>query len=323
VSGAKAVDLPSLRHVDETAALEAWHTIVGTARLEPFPTVTNPIWQVHAENGTAYVLKRLPEYPPGAGPIDEFRVVGFLQARGVPVAPPIITDDGHIFTERNDRRYALLPSLPNDRGNHELGPHAATTAYNIGAAIGRIDEALAEFPWPVRSFEDDPAKDLPESMSKIPVEVSNLAAPFTNRLAEATADLPRQRTVGDCNEGNVLVHGTEVSGFIDLDHLPIGPRVRDLAYYLVSRLRNSVGSEPATAAFLAVLHRYIAGYHDAYPLTAHERAAVVPLLLVNELGLADWHLHSWTPRPDKFEENVRTIEWITAHFHELEAAARS
>ncbi|MGH2968976.1 MAG: phosphotransferase enzyme family protein, partial [Solirubrobacteraceae bacterium] len=218
-------------------ALEAWQTILGTATTEPLPTVTNSLWHVSAEDNREYVLKQLPEYPPGAGPIDEFRVVSFLQSRGIPVAPPIITDDGHIFTERNDRRYALLPKLPNDHGNHDLGPQAATTAYNIGEAIGRIDKALAECPWPVRSFEDDPAKDLPESMDKLPKEVTKIVASLTDRLTEAVADLPRQRAVGDCNEGNVLVYGTEVSGFIDLDHLPISPRVRDLAYYLVSRLR--------------------------------------------------------------------------------------
>lgn len=277
------------------------------------PVVSNQLWRVRTEAGREYVLKRLPEYF-NANPIEEFRVLSFLQGRGVPVVPPIVTDDGQIFTIRNDRHYCLLDKLPHDTENHELGPTAATTSYNVGAAIGRLDRALAECPWQVDSFEDDPPKDYADTLAKLPPEVTNLVDPLTDRVLQAIEDLPTQRTHGDCNTGNVLVHGTEVSGFIDLDHLPLGPRVRDLAYYLVSRVH-----EHDRAATMSMLDRYVAGYDDAYPLTARERAAIAALMLAIELGGASWHLHGWTPDPAKFQQNVRTVEWLAAHFDELEA----
>jgi hypothetical protein len=32
------------------------------------------------------VLKHLPEFPPGVGPVEEYRVLCYLQAAGLPVA---------------------------------------------------------------------------------------------------------------------------------------------------------------------------------------------------------------------------------------------
>lgn len=293
--------------MDESAALEAWRTVVGTATTRPRATVSNPLWQVRAEDGREYVLKQFPEYPPGAGPVDEFRVVSFLQANGVPVAAPIVTDDGRIFAERNGNRFALLPHLPNDHG-----PHDKTTAYNVGAAIARLHQALAAYPWAIESFEDHPTQQLEETLEQLPEEVTKSVAPLTNGLREAIRRLPRQRTHGDCNTGNVLVHGREVSGFIDLDHLPIGPRVRDLGYYLASRFRDH---DPE--ATQAVIGSYLDGYHDTNPLGAREREAVVPLVLITEIVSARWNLDGWTPSKEGFEQNVRTIEWLVAHYDEL------
>lgn len=288
--------------MDEPTAVEDWRSIVGAAVTEPRRAVSNPLWQVRAADGRQYVLKQLPEHPPGAGPVDEFRVTTFLKTRGIPVAPPIVTDHGHIYAERG-ARFVLLESLPNDHG-----PHTKTTAYNIGAAIAKLHLALAEYPWNVESYEDHPTEQLEE----LPEELTKLVAPLTKDLIEATSNLPRQRTHGDCNSGNVLVHATEVSGFIDLDHLPIGPRVRDLAYYLASRFRDHGPAETQ-----ANLDSYLAGYHDEGQLTKREREAIVPLAIITELMTASWNKTGWTPSKAGFQRNVTTIEWLVKHYDEL------
>lgn len=309
--------------MDHIAALEAWKSVVGGEHeVRPMPVVHNAIWRIEAEDERVFVLRRLPEFPPGAGPVEAFRVLCHLQAAGVPVALPIVTDAGAIRAPVGERFYELLPYVPTDPGNHELGPDAKETCFAIGQAIARAARALSDCPWPVQSYVDDPAPDILDgTLPKLPAEIVERVRPFVTRLREATTGLPAQRTIGDCNTGNVLVHQGQVSAFIDLDHLPIAPRVRDLADYLASRLRQQI-AEGGTPPILAVLGDYVAGYHAAYPLSAQELTAVVPLILLLEIGLVEWWTSSWVPNPARRELSARAIGWITDHFDELNDAAR-
>ena len=315
--------------MDEYAALEAWRSVVGTAELRPMSKVSNPLWRVTAEDGREWVLKHLPEFPPGVGPVEEYRVLCYLRTAGIPVAVPVVTDDGLIAYNADNLRtelsqklptgkeaYTLIPLLPNDSGLYE----APELAHAIGAGIGRLDRVLADCPWHVTSFTDDPARQiLDERYPGLPDEVRAFTDPLRDRLYEAIADLPTQRTHGDCNVGNVLIHDGEVSGFIDLDHLPTGPRIRDLSYYLVSRLNAHMDQDPE--AMVPVLHNYVAGYNVEYPLGDRELAAVVPLMLTVEIGIADWHTEGWGANPVSYRSNLRTIEWMARHYEEITAAS--
>lgn len=290
----------------------------------PMPRVTNPLWHVRTSNGQSLVLKMLPEYPPGASRVDEFRVLGHLQARGVPVALPLLTDTATIHATVSGRQFSLIPLVPSQSANHDLEPGAADTAFAIGGAIAEMNHALAAYPWVVRSFTDDPERVLSEALPALPDEAARPIAPIVDRLRAAVSDLPTQLTHGDCNNGNVLVDGGRVSGFLDFDHLPVGPRVRDLSYYLVSRLRTQLSEQRTVAesvtAFRGVLTRYVAGYDAASPLTPPERQAVVPLMLLIGLGGAHWCLHGWEPNPDGYRANLRSITWIAGQFDAMATA---
>jgi Ser/Thr protein kinase RdoA (MazF antagonist) len=316
--------------MDEYAALDAWKSVVGAARVEPMDKVHNPIWKVTGEDGREWVLKHLPEWPPGVGPVEEYRVLCYLQAGGLPVAAPIVTDAGliaynadNLGTDPNEKQptgahaYALLPLLRNDPKLHE----SPELAHTIGRGIGRLDRMLAECPWHGTSFTDDPAPDiLGDDYAKLPAELHALVDPLRDQLWAALTDLPVQLTHGDCNVGNVLVHNGEVTGYIDLDHLPHGPRVRDLSYYLASRLLDQIiDGDPNAMA--AVLRHYVAGYHSTHPLTARELAAVVPLLLTALVGGAGWCLHGWVPDPTGYQRNLQAIEWIASRYDHLVSAA--
>ncbi len=312
--------------MDEYAALEAWKSVVGAAQVEPMDKVHSPIWKVTGEDGREWVLKQLPEWPPGVGPVEEYRVLCYLQAGGLPVATPVVTDDGliaynadNLGTDPNEKQptgahaFALIPLLPNDPELHER-PELAQT---IGRGIGRLDRMLAECPWHVTSFTDDPAPDtFGDDYAKLPAELRALVDPLRDLLWAALADLPSQLTHGDCNVGNVLVHNGEVTGFIDLDHLPHGPRVRDLCLYLGSRLVHQIiGGDPDAMA--TVLSHYVGGYHSIHPLTERELAAVVPLMLTTLVGGAGWCLHGWVPDPAGYQRNLRAIVWITSRYERL------
>jgi Ser/Thr protein kinase RdoA (MazF antagonist) len=194
-------------------------------------------------------------------------------------------------------------------------------AHTIGAGIGRLDRMLAECPWHVTSFTDDPSPDsLGDGYAKLPAELRTLVDPLRDQLWAALTDLPTQLTHGDCNVGNILVHNGEVTGYIDLDHLPHGPRIRDLSYYLHSRfVDHIIHGDPNAMA--AVLRHYVAGYHSIHPLTEREQAAAVPLLLTALVGGAGWHLHGWAPDPAGYQRNLQTIEWIAPRYDQLLSAA--
>lgn len=307
-------------------ALGWWASLVEGSRLTALPRATNPLWRVDGP-GPRLVLKQLPEHPPGVAPVVEFRVLSHLQRQGVPVALPLLTDRGTLHATVAGRRWVLLPHLPHGSGNHELGPDPAGAATAVGAAIGRLDRALAAYPWPVDSFVDDPVSTLSRALPELPAEAVRRVEPLTDLLLQTCAGLPAQLTHGDCNDGNVLVDQGRVTGFVDVDHLPAGPRVRDLAYYLASRLRRHLtgpqASEAATSALLAVVGDYVAGYHQTYPLTDQERSAVVPLMLVVEIGGAHWALHGWQPDATSYQRSLRSIAWVVDHLDALAASVRT
>lgn len=306
-------------------ALTAWASIVNTGGLTAMPQVTNPLWRVEGA-GPTLILKQLPQYPPGVAPVVSFRVLSHLQAHGVPVALPTLTDQGTLHATVNDRQWVLLPYLAHQSSNHELEPNATATATAIGAAIGHLDRALAAYPWPVESFVDDPSKIITKALPELPLEAVQFVEPFTDLLRDTCTGLPVQLTHGDCNDGNVLVNQDQVIGIIDIDHLPTGPRVRDLAYYLASRLRTHLAqpdSTNATAALANLFGDYVAGYHQTYPLTEQELRAIVPLMLLVEIGGAHWALNGWEPNRDNYHRSLQSIIWIGDHFETLVQAAQA
>lgn len=307
-------------------ALSAWQTSLTFVRAEPLPQVTNPVWLVVTEDDRRFVLKELPEFPPGVGPVDEFRVLSHLAATNIPVVLPVITDDARLWSMVGERKYMLLPWIEHEDRNHELGVDAAAAARAIGHALGSLDAALAACPWRPPSFVDDPARQvLGETLPQLP-ELRELIAPLMDHLWSATQDLSSQLTHGDCNTGNVLVRGSEVVAFLDFDHLPVGPRVRDLTYYLASRLRghlaDAVTAERNVQAWMAVLADYIAGYHAAHPLSVREIDAIVPLILVIEIGHTAWCVQGWVPDPAGYRRGLRTVSWLTTHLDDVIAAAK-
>lgn len=304
------------------AALSAWASIVGDDPvISAMPNATNPIWQIEVCDQSALVLKQLPEYPPGVEPLVEYRVLSHLQGSGVSVALPIVTDTGAILASVDNRDWSLLPHLPHQTENHELGPGAGEMAFLVGAAIAHLSRALADRPYVVESFVDDPGKVLAEALPQLPDEATKLMQPYVERTAKACVDLPVQLTHGDCNDGNVLIGPEQRISFIDIDHLPMGPRVRDLAYYLASRLRRHLAS-PQTAtlavdAFVNVIPSYVSGYRHVRQLSEQEISAIIPLMLITEIGGAHWSLHGWERKMENYRRNLVSIEWLVTRFDEL------
>lgn len=90
----------------------------------------------------------------------------------------------------------------------------------------------------------------------------------------ALAGLPEQYIYGDCHGGNILVTAGDVSGFVDLDHLPLGARVYDLFYLKADRLKERIYEPEWLTNRLRLLPHLVAGYERETILTPRERAAL-------------------------------------------------
>ncbi len=271
-----------------------------------------PVLAVTGESGARYVLKEVAKGQSLERRLErmaaEHRLLGYLAARGVPVPAPLAADDGRTYArepENGTAVYTLHVILPNtgsrrpDSGDGR--PPVPTWEQpevwaNVGAAIGRLHTTLAAYPGEIVSWHMDlPARIRENALPSVRrhlrgEDLRALDAVFDGLVDEvcaALADLPEQHIHGDCHGGNILIADGEVSGFIDLDHLPLAPRVYDLFYLPPDRLKWRIDEPGAPEALLPLFPHLIAGYEREHALTPRERAAY---------GRACWRRSSSSPR---------------------------
>jgi Ser/Thr protein kinase RdoA (MazF antagonist) len=83
----------------------------------------------------------------------------------------------------------------------------------------------------------------PEPMAPVREVDESLAAKADRLRPELVARLdalPRQLLHGDPHDGNLLLAEGHVTGFIDIDHLPVSPRIGDLGRYLANRMLTPI-----------------------------------------------------------------------------------
>ena len=111
------------------------------------------------ERGDRYVLKKVSMFN-APNPVrrftDEARIVTDLLQRGVPVAVPVLPNDGKACaTDDDGAPHAVFPMLPKDGADNDPGLDPALFQ-NVGAAIARLHVALAGCPFGVESWEVGP-----------------------------------------------------------------------------------------------------------------------------------------------------------------------
>lgn len=199
--------------------LAAWSSILTAPRAQRMAHL-NPdvrLWSVTADD-RSYIVRSFGRWRPGAGMVDEYRVLLHLKDAGFPVAVPIVTDAGTLAARDGHRTYVLVPRLAAEK-QEELP--TGDVCFQIGSAIGNLHAALAQYPWPVRSYEHDVLQQaFDEALQKLPQAVRESSVrPHQAVVTSSLRGLPRQLIHGDCNAGNILVSRGRVSGVIDLDQL--------------------------------------------------------------------------------------------------------
>lgn len=306
--------------------LEAWSEVFGS----PVITEMTPgrVWEVTTERGDRYVLKKVSTFnapDPARRFADEARIVTHLLQRGVPVAVPVLSNDGKAYTtDDGGAPHAVFPMLP--QGGADNDPRLDPALFeNVGAAIARMHVALAGCPFGVESWEVGPGlltelwQTVEDGLPAAAVtESAARIKPRWGSIVQALSVAP-QRVHGDVHGGNLLTDGQEVTGIIDCDHLPLAPRGYDLGYFMAFAVqwRLDDANQPSqsvdeAAPFIA--RHLLTGYDAVSPLTRQENDDLPALALAAALGL----IHFFIREHDLVEESwLRTVHWIGDNFDAL------
>ncbi len=310
--------------------LEEWKTVLGEKVELSAPYTGRELWPVTAEDGSRYFLKRLGPWR-NLPVADEARILIHLARQGVRVAEFLPTDRATLYAGPVEDSFVLMPWLPNDHFN---AGELVSLEETIGSALAELHLALATYPWPANSYVENLRASLEQDLM-LPPDIANGFSTRRDSMTAALADVPSQLIHGDLTPENVLLcRPGMVSGFIDFDHLPLGPRVWDIAKYLSRRirLRWRQGAHASDLGRLDHLAGFLAGYQQNSPLGAAEIGALPSAIAAGNV-LEVSHLHAISagtlPRrkmPDHDANLADTVDaagWHLASYDEVAAAVRS
>ncbi len=314
----------------DLGVLEAWSNLVRRPRVEKAPH--GSAWMVHGDDGLSFVLKQVPGFDladPRKRLAEQHRILSYLAERGLPVACPLVTNDGQIYAEGDDAVYALTPLLPAE--NIDM-THRPELHREVGRTIARLHIALNECPfgiasWHIRLAEQTFERAWDGIRELLPAadfaEVARRVEPLRTEMTAAFADLPEQRIHGDAHGGNILLADGAVSGLIDLEHLPLGPRVYDVAYNLSLGLNWMIRRPDPEPNPLGVLRfagsHMLDGYLSVNQLSDREIDSVVPIMLAVQLNLMNTVMR-WNLADD--QKWLTSTLWVADHYHDLREEVR-
>lgn len=298
--------------------LQHWNVVPSGTLREIHP---ERVYQVQTQKGEDLLLKDLGANHSKDRLTLEFEVLQHLSTAQIPVAVPLLDKRGNPAVVSGGHLFTLSPFLK-ARGSAEAVSWEAL-CMRYGAAIGDLHIALASFPTEGlmhRTWRNDPMKESFED--RIPslqrflqgnqaVWFRRIIDDMESEMKQALADLPEQLIHRDCHPGNILTDGVEVIGFIDCDHFSLGPRLLDLAYFVVHLVKWRLYDPGQTADWLHYFPLVLRGYEQRSLLSNREKAAF-PYMMVYVLVLfADFFYHLKNETAAKVE--VDTLAFIHSH----------
>ncbi|HVX44593.1 MAG TPA: phosphotransferase [Mycobacteriales bacterium] len=299
------------------AAVRAWSGLVGAWSSRDIGYTSDRVWEIVAASGTAFVLKRNDSSVRQL--VAEARILAHLSRNGVPVAVPIPSDDGRIAVRTDDGIFTLAPKLPAGSGDDH---YDALEHFHIGVTMARMHVALANCPYSIES----PVVDLGLDTGVWRVLRARLAPdvfagwaerirPWSGRIDAALDDPHRQRVHGDMHGGNILLGDDHtVSGIVDVDKLPVAPRIYDLGYNLMFSIEWAFQHDEPSGVIerhlMVKARELVRGYQTVSPLTEREIDALPAMALLTAVRLTHWFLSTENSVRDTW---LNTAIWITDH----------
>ena len=323
--------MSAVTELPDERLLTAWGGVLGAPGTQTIKGMAfGAVWSITTAAGHRFVLKQLADTDLAKRRrrfTEETRIVIHLGQHGLPVAVPILSDDGRIWTEHDGALWALTPMLPtpDDTGlptAESLLQENAGYRTAVGRAIADMHVALADCPYDIDRGVIGPdqfAQRWDRLRAELPPATFDVLRrrvdPRWEQIASALACADPQRLHGDCHGGNILFRDGRVTGIVDIDHLQAGPRVYDLAYHLAFHVhwvvRTDMPDGFAGASVSSATRLLINGYQAVSRLSEAEQAAIAAIALDAALSLvAFWRAIGNGPEEAIW---VRTACWIADH----------
>lgn len=284
------------------------------------------VYRIERATGAPLILKNIGRDSPHIAARFAFEcdVLRHLDRSGILVALPMPNREGELLVARDGCLYTLSPYLTTNNRWLELDFEGLKRLNrNCGAAIARLHAALATFPtedlesrtWKTTLANSLSDRWIPAIQQNIPAQEREIfdaiIADIAADIQATTENLPMQLIHRDCHHGNIVVDGEQVSGFIDCDHLSIGPRVFDLADFIVHMIKQHVADRERTAEWFDLFPAVIQGYEEEAPLSREEKRAIYYMMLGILIMLAGWFFE--TGEPAKASSELAAINWMYHH----------
>lgn len=244
----------------------------------------------------------------------------------VPILMP--SRSGEIAVVLQKRTYVLLEFIEADA--YPSDPESQSMLFcQAGQGIARLHQALASYhdeDLGRKTWREDLViqatnaiaylgDGLPAQQAAI---VRRIGAKRGSDIESSLCGLPEQLIHRDCHPGNILIRGMRVIGFIDCDHLCIGPSHFDLAYYAVHHLKGSTGDGAAAQRWLKDLPQLLGGYRVHRAWLPAEAKALPHAMLVYHLMMSRWFVER--RQLEAIARELDALSWIDQHFDAIGAA---
>ncbi|NJM08502.1 phosphotransferase [Candidatus Gracilibacteria bacterium] len=278
--------------------------------------------------GASYILKDISDNPDLRRL--EFRrsVLAHVARQSLRVPVPLLSQSERIAVQWEGRFYLLTDYIEADT-YHDDPALQSELFYHTGQAIAQLHQALAAYPnteLSHKTWREDLAGGVAKWIAALVDGLPTQQAAVVERVSllrgaaieAALRDLPEQLIHRDCHPGNILVQETQVIGFIDCDHICIGPRIFDVAYYAVHHLKWVTDDEAATQRWLRNLPQLLRGYMSQQMLEAAEIIALPSAMMAYHLLLAHWFLRG--SKHESIALEVQALDWLDRNYQSVSAA---
>lgn len=206
----------------------------------------------------------------------EAEFVDYLHGQDIPVAVPIKSQAGLSVTKvsinQKDWFVILMPEMPGAHGE-SYTPELMTTLAQLQAKMHLAATTFKHETKPAQTYNELREGFFIKQITNLG-QLDEQTSAFVDRAAAYSVQLSDTLPSGYCHldydNGNVLSDGNQVTAVLDFDDLSFTPFVHCLAYTIWDIVfEKGIGA----------IQAYCMEYEKVRPLTDHERAMLIPIIL--------------------------------------------
>lgn len=255
----------------------------------------------------------------------QHQITQFLHQSNVRVGFLLTPRDGGCYSTDGEDAFIVMPHIerePTDLHVESAGP----IYHNIGRAYGHLHKAFLSYEGEIKSWRTDlyhrlygrtGPNLLENNTGEQHTKIDTMLLGLHDPIAFVSPHLTEQPILWDCHPGNTLLYNGQVSGFVDCDHISLGPRICDLGNFAANLVARNC-THDRTTPWLKNLPHLIEGYVTLSPLTPYEKKAFplsIPFFLLVLLN------HFQTHGPHKnAEETLNSVWWVYNHLDHIREA---